>query len=181
MNAPPKAEDRVRLVSDLLETFFSAAKGAGEFIDLDTGLSIISRHAKSLSYDALILFLDELILWLASHSADPSFISREGQKLAKLVEAQSPDRPAPIISFVARQRDLKELVGDQVMGAELVSFSDVLRWWEARFSKITVGNGAFWFVANLDPSETTSPFGGRQFFAGLTTKSSVSTDIEFGL
>ena len=32
----------------------------------DKGLSLISQHAKSLGYDALILFLDELILWLAS-------------------------------------------------------------------------------------------------------------------
>ena len=27
----------------------------------------MSRHAQALGYDAVILFLDELILWLASH------------------------------------------------------------------------------------------------------------------
>ena len=37
----------------------------------------------------MILFLDELILWLASHAADLSFVHQEGQKLAKLVEAQT--------------------------------------------------------------------------------------------
>ena len=36
---------------------------------LDDGLSVISKHAKALGYDAVILFLDELILWLASHAA----------------------------------------------------------------------------------------------------------------
>ncbi|HEX7316680.1 MAG TPA: hypothetical protein VF297_22450 [Pyrinomonadaceae bacterium] len=138
LNAPPRSEDRSRLVGDLVEKFFTAARGANEFIDLDTGLSVISRHAKSLGYDALILFLDELILWLASHAADVTFVSREGQKLAKLVEAQSADRPAPVISFVARQRDLKELVGDQIVGAQLLAFSDVLKYWEARFHKITL-------------------------------------------
>lgn len=138
VNAPPRSEDRARLVGDLVEKFFTAARGANEFIDLDTGLSVISRHAKSLGYDALILFLDELILWLASHAADVTFVSREGQKLAKLVEAQSADRPAPIVSFVARQRDLKELVGDQIVGAQLLAFSDVLKYWEARFHKITL-------------------------------------------
>lgn len=138
VNAPPRSEDRTRLVGDLVEKFFTAARGANEFIDLDTGLSVISRHAKSLGYDALILFLDELILWLASHAADVTFVSREGQKLAKLVEAQSADRPAPIVSFVARQRDLKELVGDQIVGAQLLAFSDVLKYWEARFHKITL-------------------------------------------
>ena len=40
----------------------------------DKGLSLISQHAKSLGYDALILFLDELILWLATNSADLGFV-----------------------------------------------------------------------------------------------------------
>ena len=63
------------------------------FLSLDKGLSVISRHARDLGYDALILFLDELILWLATHAADLGFVHQEGQKLAKLVE--SPDaRPA---------------------------------------------------------------------------------------
>ena len=70
---------------------------------------------RDLGYDGLILFLDELILWLASQAADLKFVHQEGQKLAKLVEAQSPDRPVPIVSFVARQRDLSELIGDSVL------------------------------------------------------------------
>lgn len=136
--AHPTAVERVNLVSDLVEQFFSAAKGIAEFVNIDEGLSIISRHAKSLGYDALILFLDELILWLASHAANPAFVSDEGPKLAKLVESQTADRPIPIISFVARQRDLKELIGDHITGAELLSFSDTLKWWEGRFSKINL-------------------------------------------
>ena len=56
-----------------------------------------------------------MILWLASRAADLKFVHQEGQKLAKLVEAQTPDRPVPIISFVARQRDLSELTGDAVV------------------------------------------------------------------
>lgn len=138
VNASPKSEDRVRLVGDLVEIFFTAARSSKEFVDLDTGLSIISRHAKALGYDALIMFLDELILWLASHAADVSFVNREGQKLAKLVESQTADRPAPIVSFIARQRDLSELIGDQTPGAVLLSFKDTLKWWEARFHKITL-------------------------------------------
>ena len=51
---------------------------------------------------------------------------QEGQKLAKLVEAQTPDRPIPIISFVARQRDLSELIGDAVPGADRLNFGDAL-------------------------------------------------------
>ena len=42
------------------------SRRGGRFVRFDKGLSIISQHAKGLGYDALILFLDELILWLAS-------------------------------------------------------------------------------------------------------------------
>lgn len=143
--APPKAAERARLVSDLvaklLLAFRTVAQGSdsGEsYVDLDTGLSILSKHAQSLGYDALILFLDEMILWLASRAGDQSFLSREGQKLAKLVESANPDRPVPIVSFIARQRDLRELVGTHVPGAEQLAFGDVLKWWEGRFDTITL-------------------------------------------
>src|SRR4026208_733449 len=70
--------------------------------------------------------------------AIPELASEEGQKLAKLVEAQTADRPIPLISFVARQRDLRELVGDHVTGAQQLAFGDVLKWWDARFHTITL-------------------------------------------
>lgn len=66
------------------------------FVSLDAGLEIASRHARSLGYDAIILFLDELILWLASNAANVDFIAREGPKLSKLIEAERSDRPIPI-------------------------------------------------------------------------------------
>ena len=135
-NAQDSAEHR-RLVGDLVDRYFTNVReNAHGFIDLDKGLSVISQHAKMLGYHGLILFLDELILWLASHAADINFLNREGTKLPKLVEAQHADRPAPIISFIARQRDLRELVGDHVAGSLQLGFSDILRFWEARFSTI---------------------------------------------
>ncbi|MGH9844061.1 MAG: phage resistance protein [Blastocatellia bacterium] len=155
----PARDDRDRLIGDLIEVFFSAIKSGGEFVDLDTGLSIFSRHAKSLGYDGLILFLDELVLWLASRAADVAFVNREGQKLAKLVEAQTADRPAPVVSFVARQRDLKELVGDHITGAERLSFKDVLGYWEARFATIKLEDRNLAAIAEkriLKPNSETS-------------------------
>lgn len=134
--AGPKDERRGRLVGDLVATHMKAMRGTSEFVDIDAGLAIISRHAKQLGYDALILFLDELILWLASHAANVDFISQEGQKLAKLVEAQDANRPAPIVSFIARQRDLRELVGDNMLGVQQVSFSDSLKHWDQRFAVV---------------------------------------------
>lgn len=141
--APPEADERSRLIGALVQEYFQSyadvARGSHEaFVSLDDGLAIISRHAKALGYDALVLFLDELILWLATHAADMQFLSTEGSKISKLVEAESADRPIPIVSFVARQRDLRELVGENVSGAEELGFGHILGWWEARFDTITL-------------------------------------------
>ena len=143
MAAPPMSEARIRLVGNLVDAYFQAARELAAtseegFVSLDEGLSIMSKHAQALGYDAIVLFLDELILWLASHAADHTFLSREGQKVAKLVEAMTAERPIPIVSFIARQRDLRELVGDYLPGAEQLGFADVLNWWEARFDEITL-------------------------------------------
>ncbi len=149
----PNGEERIRLVSSLIASYFpSYAEFAANFsevdannqlkergfVGLDLGLSIMSRHAQALGYDAVILFLDELILWLASRAADVSFVSSEGTKLVKLVEATHADRPIPLVSFVARQRDLRELVGENLAGALQLQFADVLKHWEARFHVITL-------------------------------------------
>src|SRR5690606_33468396 len=93
LEAAPARDERTRLVGDLVQYIFPAFKGISQgkdeaYVDLDVGLSIISAHAKTLGYDALILFLDELILWLATHSADLGFVQKEGNKLAKLVESR---------------------------------------------------------------------------------------------
>ncbi|MAX35346.1 phage resistance protein [Gimesia sp.] len=141
--AQPESESHLRLVSTLLKTVASShaeviSNRGGNFVRFDMGLSLISQHAKALGYDALILFLDELILWLASKAADLAFVKREATKLTSLVEAQSAERPIPLISFVARQRDLRELVGNHVPGAEKLSFSDSLDWQQGRFNTITL-------------------------------------------
>lgn len=141
--APPGAGERTRLVGDLVDAFFSfardqAAAGPEGFVPLDEGLVVMTAHARSLGYDAVVLFLDELILWLASRAADMAFVNREGQKVAKLVEAGRGGRPIPLVSFIARQRDLRELVGEALPGAEQLGFADVLNWWNARFDQITL-------------------------------------------
>ncbi|MFO0914163.1 MAG: hypothetical protein U0795_14485 [Pirellulales bacterium] len=141
--SPPDSEPHLRLVSTLLRTVASShveviSHRGGNFVRFDQGLSLISSHAQELGYDALILFLDELILWLATKSADLAFVKNESAKLTNLKEAQAANRPVPIISFVARQRDLRELIGDHVPGAERLSFSDSLDWQQGRFDTITL-------------------------------------------
>lgn len=127
-----------RLVRDLVDTHFPAMKNTEEFVDLDDGLAVISAHAKEIGYDSVVLFLDELILWLASYAGDQNFISREGNKVVKLVESTRADRPVPLVSFIARQRDLRDLIGKQVAGAEKLAFSHVLDHHEGRFGVINL-------------------------------------------
>ena len=141
MEEPPGSEERSQLISVLLGTFFGSyntqVDRQGEaYLSLDTGLSVCEQTRGQPGLRCADPVSDELILWLASRAADLKY--QEGQKLAKLVEAQTPDRPVPIISFVARQRDLSELIGDAVTGAQRLNFSDALKHWEGRFHTITL-------------------------------------------
>ena len=137
--AAPDDPARARLASALVATYFTGYTRAAEWVDIATGLGVIVEHAKSLGYQAVVLFLDELVLWLASHLADPEFVGTEGSKVAKLIETGIGVRALPLVSFVARQRDLKDFLGDSVPGAQRVAIGETFSWWEDRFNKITIG------------------------------------------
>lgn len=130
--------ERDRLASALVRAFFSSYTQVGEWQDIDTGLGVMAAHAQSLGYSGVVLFLDELVLWLAGHLADQSFVSREGAKVAKLVETGIGVRAVPIVSFIARQRDLRDFLGDSVPGAQRVAIGQTFQWWEGRFDRIEI-------------------------------------------
>lgn len=139
--APPDDAQHRQLVSAVVGAFNLgklASQSASGYVSIDEGLAAISSHAKDLGYDGVILFLDELILWLATLMGDQDRVMQEGSKIAKLVEAGAYARPVPIISFIARQRDLRDLVGEDVPGAERMNFADIISWWEGRFETITL-------------------------------------------
>jgi hypothetical protein len=143
VNPTTPAELRAKLVHDASSTWFPGfAKNAAEdehgFISLDAGLAVIAEHAKSLEYDGLILFMDELILWLANRIHDQKFVSREADKITNFVEGADSRRAIPIVSFIARQRDLRELVGQAVSGAAETAIQDSLNLASGRFDKITL-------------------------------------------
>ncbi len=122
--APPGSSARRALESALLSgPMTSYARGAtGEaaaFLPLDDGLAVIAAHARSLGYDGLVLFLDELILWLQAHMSNQEFVNNQVSKLVKLIESAVAERAVPIISFISRQRDLSKLVGEDVTGADV--------------------------------------------------------------
>ncbi len=129
---------RGELFSALAKSHYTAyAEESRKFIDLDEGLAVIAAHAESLGYDAIVLYLDELILWMLGRASESAWLHKEAQKLVKLVEAQA-TRTIPIISLIARQRDLAEVVGDEYAGAEAYRLRESLQWSEERFTKITI-------------------------------------------
>ena len=101
------------------------------YVPLDEGLSVISKHAKNvLGFDAIVLLLDELVLWLAGYIGDHMKVSIEAQKVSKLVESAElraarpgdqlrapPARPAgPGPQGRRRQRGHQPLRHAQVLG-----------------------------------------------------------------
>ncbi|AXE80190.1 BREX-2 system ATPase PglY [Streptomyces atratus] len=143
VNPSTPAELRAKLVHDACATWFpgfarNAAEDEHGFISLDAGLAVIAEHAKSLGYHGLILFMDELILWLANRVHDQKFVSREADKITNFVEGADSRRAVPIVSFIARQRDLRELVGEEISGAAEAAIQDSLRLASGRFDTITL-------------------------------------------
>ncbi|MER5891788.1 phage resistance protein [Streptomyces sp. NPDC001876] len=143
VNPSTPAELRAKLVHDACATWFpgfarNAAEDEHGFISLDAGLAVIAEHAKSLGYHGLILFMDELILWLANRVHDQKFVSREADKITNFVEGADSRRAVPIVSFIARQRDLRELVGEEISGAAEAAIQDSLRLASGRFDTVTL-------------------------------------------
>ena len=138
--APPGTSARDSLVSALTGTFFTGSVRSGEYLDLDTGLAVLTRHAKSLGYDAAVLFLDEFILWLSGQISNYTFVNTEGAKLNKLVESADASRPMPLVSFVARQRNLEEFLGQQVGGTEREALAHVMRSAQGRLGEIVLAD-----------------------------------------
>ncbi|MGW5633287.1 hypothetical protein [Streptomyces sp. NPDC003832] len=139
--APAGDARRERLVSALLsgpmQSYAESARGdAAKYVPLENGLAAISRHARSLEYDGVVLFLDELVLWLQAHMRDRTFVNSEIQKLVKLIESGDSDRPVPIVSFISRQRDLSQLVGSDVLGADVKAMEQALEYLNERFDTV---------------------------------------------
>ena len=134
-------ELRAELLTVLTRTHFKAfAEAAPKFVDIDRGLGILSRHARSLGYDVIVLLLDELILWLSYMARDARRLGESVQRLVKLVEATDNDRPAPFCAFIARQRELREMVGEELAGPDDAHLAEVLKHARGRFGEIPLGD-----------------------------------------
>ena len=130
-------DERAELFTALVQTHFQGwDRAATNFVDLDSGLATMARHAAGLGYHGLVLFLDELILWLAGRAADAAWLHNEAQKMVKLVEAADMHRQIPLVSFIARQRNLADLVGEDYAGVEEMRLRQSLKHWEGRYDTI---------------------------------------------
>lgn len=147
--AAPGSETRQNLIQALIDAYFSNVKDSRDYIDLEDGLAIIASHAKGLGYDAVVLFLDELVLWLAFMAQERDRFGREAQKLTKLVESSRGKRAIPLISFVARQMDLRKWFADSgASGQEQEMIEQGFRFQEGRFAQITLGDDNLPYVAS---------------------------------
>ncbi|MFE2375852.1 hypothetical protein [Streptomyces sp. NPDC059398] len=114
----------------------SVSGDAAAYVSLDDGLSEMSKHAQRLGYDGVVLFLDELVLWLQARMSDRTFINDEIQKLVKLIESSNPNRPVPIVSFISRQRDLSQLVGSEILGSDVENLQQAMEYLKERVTVI---------------------------------------------
>lgn len=147
-DAAPDSPERAKLVDALVRTHFQSFTMGADFVDLDAGLSVISEHAKSLGYDAIVSFLDELVLWLSFRVRDLEFFGREAQKLTKFVEYNSA-RAIPLVTFVARQFDLRRYFDETAggSGSDQEAIDQAFRHQEGRFATIELGDGNLPYVA----------------------------------
>ncbi len=174
-------EDRIRLVQALMSTWLTAfADGAranrSGYVSFGDGLAAISQHAKSLGYAGVILFLDELILWFMSNLADNAWVTAQASKLSKLVEAETASRPIPIISIIAKQRDLRNLVDESVPGDHKAGFVDQLNYQEGRFTTIKLDDSNLPVVAHrrlLQPIDAAAAAILTQAFTSLSLSPTV--------
>ncbi len=104
-HASPTDPDRQRITAELIKHYFPALEVTGTWLDMSAGLQAMTQHAKSLGYDGIVLFLDELVLWLSGHLADSTFISdrdREGGQ-ARRDRGWLPSDPPRLLRRAAAQ------------------------------------------------------------------------------
>ncbi|WP_329787392.1 PglY protein [Lentzea sp. DG1S-22] len=136
---PVRRQLESALLTGPMSSYARGASGdADAFIPLENGLTVISQHARELGYDGLVLFLDELILWLQSHMADQQFVNTQVSKLVKLIESGDAGRVLPIVSFISRQRDLTKLVGEDVTGADVKNLESHVEYLAGRFDVVNL-------------------------------------------
>lgn len=176
--------DRANLLSALITSHFRAYRSTtSNFKDIDLGLFELSRHAHALGYDAIVLFLDELVLALAMKAADPAWLGHMVESMVKLVDSTHSARPAPIVSFIARQRALQEMVGDKLAGADNRRLQEALDLAKGRFGTINIPDESLPAIVEkrvLRPKDAAAATALQQAFDGLRTTAEAAWNTLLG-
>ena len=176
--------ERAALLAALVGTHFRAYRSTTtNFKDIDLGLYELSCHAKSLGYDAVVLFLDELVLALAMNAVDPSWLGHMVESMVKLVDSTHSARPAPIVSFIARQRALQDMVGDKLAGADNRRLQEALDLAKGRFGTINIPDESLPAIVEkrvLRPKDDAAKAALDQAFDGLRTQAEAAWNTLLG-
>lgn len=176
---------RTALAAALTETLFKSYSVSSKWLSLADGLAVISRHAKSLGYDGVVLYLDELILWLTFLVPSREKFNQEAQKLTILVENQLGKFPLPLIFFIARQHDLATWQDTSIeAGADAEARQRALTHQSGRFNDIELGNRNLPLIANkrlLSPRDNAAKLALDDSFDKLNLRSEISNVLLDGV
>ena len=106
--AAPGSEVRQRLIRALVENYYSSYTRQAGYVDLETGLAAIAGTPRA---SATTRWCSSWTSWSCgwrTPSGTSEFFRREAQKLTKFVESSAGPRVIPLVSFVARQLDLRK-------------------------------------------------------------------------
>jgi hypothetical protein len=133
----PDSDEGRKLAGELARTpWLKDVVVGAAYVRLNEGLRALAEHLKGLGYEGVVLFLDELVLWLTTLQGDKKLLSSETAKVAALVEHGNPAPVLPFLTFAARQRDLSKMVGSFAVGKDEEVFRDYLKYWDSRFETI---------------------------------------------
>jgi hypothetical protein len=176
--AAPDAADARKLAGELAGTPWLSGMAAGaEFVKLGPGLQILAEHLKGLGYEGVVLFLDELVLWLSTFQ-DPKKLAEEAPKVSSLVEHGDYPPVLPFLTFAARQRDLSQMVGKLAVGHDEVVFRDHLSFWKDRFEIIELEDKDLPRIIEKRVLKAASPEAKAEIVAAFTSyKASFAMDF----
>src|SRR5690606_39648813 len=73
-------------------------------------------------------------------ASQPQWLNEMVMSMIKLVESTHSNRAIPIVSYIARQRSLREMVGDQLAGPDSNRLEHALSLARGRFGQIELPN-----------------------------------------
>ncbi len=135
--ADPSSDDAHKLQQAMAKSdLFAGQVAQSDFVELGPGLKALASHLQGLGYEGVVLFLDELVLWLSSLREDKDRLTEQATRVSTLVEHGDFQPSIPFLTFAARQRNLSDMVGNFAVGEDEKVFQDQLSYWKDRFETI---------------------------------------------